>query len=139
MRTRLLALTSGFLVLVGLPLVRFVARATDPGPGDLDLSDAWDWPPVVVAGLATSAAVFFWGLNRDSAGRARVTAVHESFAYHDAMLQRMVVARMALDLDEPDRAGLVLDTVIESASVVVTSLVGAHAEALPARGAEEVV
>lgn len=139
MRTRLLAVTAGFVVLVVLPLVRLVAAVQDPGPGDLDLSDAWAWPPVVVAALATSAAVFFWGLHRDSADALRATAVHESFAYHDAMLQRMVVARMALDLDEPDRAGQVIDTVIESASGVVTSFVGAGATALPAPDPDEVV
>ena len=139
MRARLLALTSGLVVLIGFPLGRWVARAVHPAPGDLDLSDAWAWTPVVLAGLATSAAVLLWCRHRESLVATSRPGVHESFAYHDAMLQRMVVARMALDLDEPDRAGQVLDTVIESASGVITSLVGGQAGTLPGRVVEEVV
>lgn len=119
MRARLLALAAGLLVVVGFPLVRLLGRWRDPAPGDLDLSDAWSWTPVVAAGLATSAAVFFWCLHRDAVRRER--AVHETFEYHDAMLQSVVVAKMALELDEPARAGVVLDGVIASGSDVVTS------------------
>ena len=133
MRARLLALATGLLVVGGFPLARILAATADPAAGDLDLSDAWAWLPVVLAGLASSAAVFFWCLHRDTAGSLREVATHGDFEYHDAMLQRMVVARMALDLDEPDRAGQVLDTVIESASDVVTSFVDPRDPALPLR------
>jgi hypothetical protein len=122
MIARLQALTAGLVVMLGFPLARLVARATDPAPGDLDLSDAWGWPPLVLAGLTTSAAVFFWRLQRDAVAGGTVAA-HETFAYHDAMLQKVVTAKMAIDLDEPDLAVEVLDGVIERASHVLTSYV----------------
>ncbi len=60
-RARLTALTAGLLVVAGFPLLRIVvARSSHPTSGALDLSGAWAWPPVVLAGLAASAAVFFW-------------------------------------------------------------------------------
>jgi hypothetical protein len=123
MSARMAASSSGLVVLVGYPLLCLVARGTHVASGDLDLSDAWAWPPLVVAALATSAAVFFWRLRRDESTAGREVFVHESFEYHDAMLQNVVAARMALELDEVGRAGAMLDTVIESASDVVTSLV----------------
>jgi hypothetical protein len=138
-RARVLALVVGLLVVVGYPAVRILARATDPASGALDLGDAWAWPPVGVAGLATSAAVYFWCLHRDAERGDRVSAVHETFAYHDAMLQSVVTARMALDLDEPVRAGQVLVGVIESASYVITSFVDPGADVIPAGTVREVV
>jgi hypothetical protein len=128
MRSRLLALAAGLLVVVGFPLVRLVGRTSDPAPGDLDLSDAWSWAPVIAAGLATSAAVFFWSLHRDSARRER--APYETFEYHDRMLQSVLVVRMALELDEPARAERVLDGVIASAGEVVTAFVDQRGEKL---------
>jgi hypothetical protein len=116
-------------------------RASDPGVGDLDLSDAWAWPPVAVAGLASSAAVYFWCLHRAAIQGASAATSHATFEYHDSMLQRMVVARMALDLDEPDRASEVLDGVIESATGAVTAFadLAAHGRrVLPVRAAAEV-
>jgi hypothetical protein len=118
-RARVSALTAGLLVLAGFPFLRVASRAWHAAPGDLDLSEAWSWSSVVVAAVATSAAVFYWCVQRDRDSRA--LAVHETFEYHDAMLQKVVTARMALELDENDRAGLVLDGVIESVGDVITS------------------
>lgn len=137
MRARLSAIGAGLLVMLGYPLVQFAARATDPAAGDLDLSDAWDWPPLVVAGLATAAAVFFRCAHRDAVRRG--AAAHASFEYHDSMLQSVVAARMALDLDETEHAGRVLDGVIVSARDVVTSFVEPRAATLPERARHEVV
>lgn len=87
MRARLAALVAGLLVVAGFPLLLIIARSTEPASGDLDLSQAWAWPPVVLAGLATSAAVYFWLAQRDRVRAVRASAGHATFEYHDEMLQ----------------------------------------------------
>ncbi len=50
----------------------------------------------------------------------------QALELNDSVLQGLVVAKMALDLDDPHRANAALDTSIASASRIITNLLGSE-------------
>lgn len=98
----------------------------------LALRAAWGWPLAVWDVVAAVIGLTYWSLRRRCSSpmqgvqlfedpRAREQQARE---LNDAVLQGLVVAKMALDLDQPRRADEALTTSIRSASRIITDLVG---------------
>lgn len=98
----------------------------------LALRAAWGWPLAVWDVVAAVIGLTYWSLRRRCSSpmqgvqlfedpRAREQQARE---LNDAVLQGLVVAKMALDLDQPRRADDALTPSIRSASRIITDLVG---------------
>ena len=85
----------------------------------------WD---VVTAGVG----VYYWSLRRSYAPLMRGAKLFEdlrqreqqALELNDNVLQGLVVAKLALDLGDPDRARAALDSSIASAGTIITDLLG---------------
>lgn len=100
---------------------------------------AYSWPTAIWDVIGAAIGVYYWTLRRMYGSLMEGAKLFEdmrlreeqALELNDAVLQGMVVAKMALELDDPDRARDALDTSIESASKIISDLLG------PATGAEE--
>jgi hypothetical protein len=105
----------------GVDLVQGTAMRQAWGPG----LAIWDFVGAVVAS-------YYWtlrgGFGGDSASpqlfKDQVEREQRALELNDAVLQGMVVARMALDLGERKRGMEALDSSIASASKMITELIG---------------
>jgi hypothetical protein len=82
--------------------------------------------------LSAAVAVYYWSLRRSYAPLMRGAKLFEdlrqreqqALELNDNVLQGLIVAKMALDLDQPAKAQEALDTAIASASRIITDLLG---------------
>jgi hypothetical protein len=98
----------------------------------LALRASYDWEAAVWDVVTAAVGVYYWTLRRAYAQMVRGAALfedmrqreREALELNDAVLQGMVVARMALDLNQQDRAERALDASIKSASRIISELLG---------------
>jgi hypothetical protein len=82
--------------------------------------------------LSAAVAVYYWSLRRSYAPLMRGAKLFEdlrqreqqALEFNDNVLQGLVVAKLALDLDQPAKAQEALDAAIASASRIITDLLG---------------
>ena len=104
------------------------------GSRGLALREAWGWPLAVCDAAGAVVAVYYWRLRRTFPSLDRGAQLFEdlrrreqqALELNDSVLQGLVVAKMALDLDDPDRAREALTTSIDSASRIITNLLGSE-------------
>ncbi len=93
---------------------------------------AWSWQLAVWDLVGAVVATYYWSLRRTYGSLMQGAQLFEdmlrreeqALEINDTILQGLVVARMALDLGERDRAVSALDSSIGSASHLVTDLLG---------------
>jgi len=93
---------------------------------------AYDWPTALWDVVGAAVGVYYWTLRRTYGSLMEGAKLfddmrqreRQALELHDAVLQGMVVAKLALDLDEDDRARQALETSIESASRMISELLG---------------
>jgi hypothetical protein len=99
---------------------------------------AWGWPLALWDVVGAVVAVYYWTLRRTYSSLMEGAQLfqdlrqreQQALELNDTVLQGMVVAKMALDLDQPARASAALSSSIDSASRIITSLIGDKNSAL---------
>ena len=103
---------------------------------DLDqgnaMRNAWTWQLAVWDLVGAVVATYYWTLRRTYGSLMQGAQLFEdmkrreeqALEINDTILQGIVVARMALDLGDRDRAVSALDSSISSASHLITDLLG---------------
>ena len=79
-------------------------------------------------------ALYYWTLRRNYSSLMEGAQLFEdlrkreqqALELNDSVLQGLVVAKMALDLDDTDKANAALTTSIDSASRIITNLLGSE-------------
>jgi len=102
--------------------------------GGLALREAWAWPLALWDAAGAVVALYYWSLRRNYSSLGRGAQLFEdlrqreqqALELNDSVLQGLVVAKMALDLDDPARAHAALTTSIDSASRIITDLLGSE-------------
>lgn len=100
----------------------------------LAMRAAWGWQLALWDVVGAAAGAYYWTLRRNYSSLMEGAALFQDFRareqqaleINDGVLQGLVVARMALELDERDRALSALDGAITTASGMVTDLLGIH-------------
>lgn len=100
----------------------------------LAMRAAWGWQLALWDVVGAAAGAYYWTLRRSYSSLMEGAALFQDFRareqqaleINDGVLQGLVVARMALELGERDRAMSALDGAISTASGMVTDLLGAH-------------
>jgi len=103
-------------------------------PRGLAFRDAWDWPLASWDVIGAAVAVYYWSLRRNYSSLMQGAKLfddlrqreQQALELNDSVLQGLVVAKLALDLDQPDRAQTALTTAIDSASRMITDLLGSE-------------
>jgi signal transduction histidine kinase len=93
---------------------------------------AYDLPTALWDLVGAAIGVYYWTLRRTYGSLMQGAQLFEdmrarerqALELHDAVLQGMVVAKMALDLDELEQARSALEASIESASRMISDLLG---------------
>ena len=101
-------------------------------PDGLAMRDAWGWPLATWDVVGAVVAAYYWTLRRNYGSLMQGAKLFEdlrarerqALELNDSVLQGLVVAKMALDLDQPERAQQALTTSIDSASRMITELLG---------------
>jgi hypothetical protein len=98
----------------------------------LAMRAAWGWPLTVWDCVGLVVALYYWTLRRNYSSLMRGAQLFEdlrkreqqALELNDSVLQGLVVAKMALDLNDTAKANAALTTSIESASRIITDLIG---------------
>lgn len=98
----------------------------------LAMRQAWGWQLALWDVVGAATGIYYWTLRRNYSSLMRGAQLFEdlrqreqqALEINDNVLQGLVVARMALDLDQRDKAVAALDTAIGSASHMITDLLG---------------
>jgi hypothetical protein len=106
--------------------------------GGRTLPAAWGWPLAGLDLLAAIAAVGYLVLRRRHGSLLQDAQLFEdlrrreqqALELNDTVLQGLVVAKLALDLDQPAKAEQALASAIDSASTIITELLGSGHHAL---------
>lgn len=93
---------------------------------------AWGWPLATWDVIGALVAIYYWTLRRNYGSLMQGAQLFEdmrqreqqALELNDAVLQGLVVAKMALDLDQPRKANDALTNSIQSASRIITDLLG---------------
>ncbi|GAB6984627.1 hypothetical protein [Nocardioides pyridinolyticus] len=101
-------------------------------PDGLAMREAWGWPLATWDVVGAIVAAYYWTLRRSYGSLMQGAKLFEdlrareqqALELNDSVLQGLVVAKMALDLDQPERAQEALTTSIDSASRMITELLG---------------
>ena len=101
-------------------------------PQGLALRSAWGWPLESWDVVGAVVAVYYWTLRRQYGSLTRGAQPfqdlrrreQQALELNDTVLQGLVVAKMALDLDQPAKADQALTASIGSASRIITELLG---------------
>lgn len=96
------------------------------------MREAWTWPAAIWDVAGALIAVYYFTLRRGYGalihGAELFTDLQQreqqALELNDNVLQGLVVARMAIDLDETGKAVTALDSAIASASRIITDLIG---------------
>jgi hypothetical protein len=99
-------------------------------PSGLAMRDAWDWPLSLWDAVGAGVALYYWSLRRSYSsltGGAQLfqdlrLREQQALELNDSVLQGLVVAKMAIDIDDLDQARTALTASIASASRIVTNL-----------------
>jgi hypothetical protein len=103
----------------------------------LAMRQAWGWPLASWDVIGAVVAVYYWTLRRNYGSLMQGAQLfqdlrqreQQALELNDTVLQGMVVAKMALDLDQPEKARSALTSSIDSASRIITGLIdGKHAQ-----------
>jgi len=100
----------------------------------LAMRTAWDWPLALWDVVGAAVAVYYWTLRRNYSSLMQGAKLFEdlrereqqALELNDTVLQGLVVAKMALDLDDPAKAQAALSSSITSASRIITGLLDSH-------------
>src|SRR5690349_14382121 len=105
-------------------------------PQGLAMRAAWGWPLAIWDVVGAACAVYYWTLRRNYSSLMHGAQLFEdlrarerqALELNDSVLQGLVVAKMALDLNQPDRSQEALASSITAASRIITDLLGSAAE-----------
>lgn len=113
------------------------------------LRDAWTWSMTSWDVVGAAVAVYYWSLRRSYASLVDGAALFADFEkrerqaleLNDSVLQGMVVARMALERGDTDKALDALHSSIDAASTIITDLLrsGRNPHIVPRRTAPAVL
>jgi hypothetical protein len=100
----------------------------------LAMRAAWGWPLAIWDVVGMVAALYYWTLRRSYSSLMEGAQLFEdlrkreqqALELNDSVLQGLVVAKLALDLDDTDKANAALSTSIDSASRIITQLLGSE-------------
>lgn len=109
------------------------------GVGDtqgLAMRAAWGWPLAIWDMVGALTAMYYWTLRRNYSSLMHGAQLFEdlrqrerqALELNDSVLQGLVVAKMALDLNQPDRSQEALSSSIAAASRIITDLLGTAAD-----------
>jgi hypothetical protein len=98
----------------------------------LAMRQAFDWQMSLWDVLSAAVGTYYWTLRRTYAALMHGAKLFEdlqqreqqALELNDEVLQGIVVAKMALDLDDRERATAALEASISSASRIITDLLG---------------
>ncbi|MCW2786615.1 MAG: hypothetical protein JWP74_3132 [Marmoricola sp.] len=101
-------------------------------PQGLAMRAAWGWPLASWDVVGALVAVYYWTLRRNYSSLMHGAQLFEdlrqresqALELNDTVLQGLVVAKMALDLNQPDRSQEALTSSIAAASRIITDLLG---------------
>jgi hypothetical protein len=101
-------------------------------PQGLAMRAAWGWPLASWDIVGAVVAVYYWTLRRNYGSLMQGAQLfqdlrqreQQALELNDAVLQGLVVAKLALDLDQPAKANHALEASIGSASRIITDLLG---------------
>jgi signal transduction histidine kinase len=104
----------------------------------LAMRDAWGWPLATWDVVGAVVAAYYWSLRRQYSPLMQGAKLFEdlrqreqqALELNDSVLQGLVVAKLALDLDQPERAQRALSASIDSASRMITDLLGSDHHSL---------
>lgn len=102
----------------------------------LALRASYDWEAATWDIITAAVGVYYWTLRRTYGSLMRGAQLFEDMRQREAqalelndnVLQGLVVAKMALDLDQREKAVSALETAIAAASHMITDLLGSHPE-----------
>ena len=100
----------------------------------LALRQAYDWEMAVWDLVTAAVGVYYWTLRRASSSLLRGAQLfedvrqreHDALELNDNVLQGLVVAKLAFELDQRDRGMAALESSITAASKMVTDFLGPH-------------
>jgi len=98
------------------------------------MRDAYDWEMAVWDIVTAAVGVYYWTLRRAYSSLVRGAKLfddlrqreHDALELNDNVLQGMVVAKLAFELDERERAMAALDASSNAASQMITDCLGPH-------------
>jgi len=107
-------------------------------PQGLAMRAAWGWPLAIWDVIGALCAVYYWTLRRNYSSLMHGAQLFEdlrareqqALELNDSVLQGLVVAKMALDLNQPDRSQEALTSSISAASKIITDLLGRGQEGM---------
>ena len=107
-------------------------------PQGYAMREAWDWPLSLWDVVGAVVGVYYWTLRRNYSSLMEGAQLfqdlrqreQQALELNDTVLQGLVVAKMALDLDDHKRAHESLTASIDSASRIITDLLGSSYHAL---------
>ena len=107
-------------------------------PQGLAMRSAWGWPLATWDVIGAVVAVYYWSLRRNYGSLMEGAQLfqdlrqreQQALELNDTVLQGLVVAKMALDLDQPKKANEALTASIGSASRIITHLLGSQHHSL---------
>jgi hypothetical protein len=107
-------------------------------PQGLAMRSAWGWPLALWDVVGAVVGVYYWSLRRTYSSLMEGAQLfqdlrqreQQALELNDTVLQGMVVAKMALDLNQPARASSALTSSIDSASRIITGLIGSKHSAV---------
>ncbi|MBV9486376.1 MAG: hypothetical protein JO246_09990 [Frankiaceae bacterium] len=99
---------------------------------------SYDWQMATWDVISAAVGIYYWTLRRTYGPLMRGAQLFEDMRQREAqalelndnVLQGLVVAKLALDLDDRAKATAALETAIGSASHMITDLLGTHPERL---------
>ena len=100
----------------------------------LALRDAYDWPSATWDVVTAAVGIYYWTLRRTYGSLMRGAQLfddmrqreRQALELNDNVLQGLVVAKLALELDDRSKAYDALEAAIGSASGMITELLGAQ-------------
>jgi hypothetical protein len=104
------------------------------------MRDAWSWQLAMWDVISAVVALWYWSLRRTYSSLMQGAQLFEdmrkreqqALELNDNVLQGLVVAKLALDLDDRDKAMEALSASIGSASHIITDLIGPEGRPLSA-------
>jgi hypothetical protein len=116
----------GHVVHMLLPLVGIES------PQGYAMRAAYDWEAAIWDIVGALVGIYYWTLRRTYGPLMRGAQLfedmrqreQEALELNDGVLQGLVVAKMALDLDQPEKARSALEASIEVASRMISDLLG---------------
>ena len=102
----------------------------------LTMRAAWDWHNAMWDVLTACVGVYYWTLRRQYGSLMRGAALfddlkereRQALQLHDEVVQGLVVAKMALDLDRKDKSQEALSATLTAASQIINDLIGKQHE-----------